>query len=1317
MERRSVPCVEDGAEAFAASSVVVLMRKVGSARGKAKYEVKVKKADDCSVVDLIPETTSLTSKEIMKLLKKAGLTPGEIEKYLEWARKLMSGPDKDEVAALFRKVVEAAKAALSGRLDSPYLDLHVPKRDKESLTNCKPSECWKSANAAAVVPAKIDGRFGILDFDSKEALEEAMSLGFDPQRHMHILAGPAVDAVLTPEGKWRTPDGRVLDDVPRKLHVPVFIPEGCKRDFKAPGFELKCLSEINVAGRHTSGAEYEFVDGELLEVPLERLKELAEALGGYGRGGFEPPECRAPRRVDLDKLTELFSRIYSAAQAAGYSRHDALYDLGILCRLACVPKEDAEEVAKRVYNTAGAESQTLSQRLSHIERAYRTSRDGGPKPRPPKKIYETWRKIDEAAAEEIFKLLDIDLDGELGRECLSAYSIGVDGIKGTWFCDKYVVAEVVNGRLVIAIEQVSSRPEETKNGDIYFVDEYRRDYIYVGSRPRKVFDVVRGMWFYEVGSLYGTSIEQLVEKLKRASAHVDVRIKTAYIDEIVAMMRKVAKKQEVALTVGLLPAKRGAVLVDDFGVLDVGPSLGEAVADLDKALRSVIEAYPEANRDAALASVGYVLGLNAAPVWWFHKPHAEVPLPIIHGASGLGKSELMRRVVEPAVVGTDLNARLSQLRDQVTDEVLHDYLTVEVLKDTVYSTPEQLRNDLDANTLVLILDEQKPGDPRNPRAPAKIFGRFWLQVSTAEWGRRIAQHAARYGGGFGYKFFRLRAFAIVTNYSPDEWKKAGLADAVSAEDAIDRRMFEIPWEDVKIDASKLKTIYTPRYSILKVFEVTINKHFDELISQEKFPEFVAALWRKVVEDFEPKLGRLEGIRAMIEALERLIQYNKERNKLRDPVAAAWEELRRNALTYLRETAKILDLSPAKLVSKVIEYAAELGIVFRKPKWADEVDKVREDFCRALAKAVDVPDYDCGEFATVAVESYKTPAEAPLFNLIIDRELCEILWRIFTDYAAKGYTPSVLAGSVLWPKNTKMLGRIPRTSLRRSDGTVEHYYKLTWQDFFKVFVGRLVAEDYQTTEEYTTYPSAEVSGGEVVSPPTSLTNLKNQATNIETTAPANVDTSQAQSGLTTSPPSAGGPVVSEGAAADLRPAEVVSPHPQDGAVVSPQMPLIQIEERAEEVEAVVSVGKEQRGLTIEPHAPTTAVVNPPSSLIKSRGHVANVESAPAAGISVSQEQGGLTMQPLLTPAQTYNIDRRVEASPPAETAESRGSDSAEACLANPICRGRLTLCIWKHLKVPREEKKAALYAEIERRSELFSRCLKDAIEYARRDAEA
>jgi hypothetical protein len=91
----NVLCREEGAEVFRANSAVVLVRKVGDVRGRAKYEVKVKRADYCSFVDLIPETTSLTSKEVAKLLKRAGLTPAEIDEYVKWARRLTSGPSKD----------------------------------------------------------------------------------------------------------------------------------------------------------------------------------------------------------------------------------------------------------------------------------------------------------------------------------------------------------------------------------------------------------------------------------------------------------------------------------------------------------------------------------------------------------------------------------------------------------------------------------------------------------------------------------------------------------------------------------------------------------------------------------------------------------------------------------------------------------------------------------------------------------------------------------------------------------------------------------------------------------------------------------------------------------------------------------------------------------------------------------------------------------------------------------------------------------------------------------------------------------------------
>jgi hypothetical protein len=1224
-------CGEEGAQAFVTHNLAVLVKPVKGPRGRDKYEVKVERLADCSVVDIITEASSPTSRDVDRMLRRAGLTPEEIAKFVEWARGLGSKrqPDKEEVAATFRRVVESARSALSGRLDSPYLDLLIPKRDKETLTNCRPAECWKSANAAAVVPANVAEAFGILDLDSAEAVEKARDLGFDSKRHMHITSGPAVDAVRTPEGKWRTPDGQVLDDVPRKLHIPIYIPDGCREDLKARGLEVKCRQPINIAGRHPSGAAYELVDGELLAVPWRIVEEFAVNLGASIPGYSTPPDCKTPKETNLDELTPLFQRIYTAAQAAGYSRHDAIYDLATLGRFACVDKESIKEVVRRVYGVTGDESQTLSQRLAHVERAYRTSEGGGPKLRSPKTIRYRWLGIDKEAAEGIFRILGLSEEDEdvIASECLIWVKLSV----GMYICEQPVVARRLDDDIMVYIMNKVCESAGGDEGKVVCKEKWK--IIYRGPRPKRIHDIARQTWFYEIGGFYGSNLEQVIGKIRQAKPKMIPFIKTSYLDELVTVLNRAAEEKEVALTVGLLPTENGVIFVDDHRILDLGPSPEEAVADLDKALRSVLAAYPEANHDPALASVGYILGLNAAPVWWFHRPNSEVPLPIVHGASGLGKSELMRRVVEPAVVGLEAKKRVGLIREKIADEMLYDYLAPDVYKVAEYSTPEQLRNDLDTNTLVLILDEQKPGDPRSPKAPAKIFGRFWLQVATAEWGRRLSQHAARYGGGFGYKFFRQRAFAIITNYSPDEWKRAGLAEAVSAEGAIDRRIFEIPWEDQKLDGSKLDLIYTPRYSILKALELTINKHFAELTAQGGFVDFVAALWRKIIEDFEPKLGRLDGIRRMIEALERLAQYNLEKNRLRDPVVAAREELRRNALAYLREEAKISDLSPARFVGKVVEYAAELGLVFRKPRWADEVNAARVGFCKALANAVDIPDYTCEDFATLEIESHDNPAGAPLFNQVMNREMREALWSIFTTYAAKGYTPSVSVNSVLWPKNTRNLGRIPRTCGKHLDGGVDCYYKMTWGDFFEVFVGKLI--ESEAAEE-----GQVLNGAEVLNAPMRLTNSEEQKTNIETTPPTNIDTNQAQSGLSTL------------------------------STLSTNLPK-GINEKSEILRASEAVEKREES---GEQAPAKSAEAPP----------------PAASEAATSEasQGQINLAP---------------------------ADPAAACMSNPICGNRLKLCIWRHLKAPREEKKKALYAEIERRGEVFAHCIKDAVEYAERES--
>jgi hypothetical protein len=122
-------------------------------------------------------------------------------------------------------------------------------------------------------------------------------------------------------------------------------------------------------------------------------------------------------------------------------------------------------------------------------------------------------------------------------------------------------------------------------------------------------------------------------------------------------------------------------------------------------------------------------------------------------------------------------------------------------------------------------------------------------------------------------------------------------------------------------------------------------------------------------------------------------------------------------------------------------------------------------------------------------------------------------------------------------------------------------------------------------------------------------------------------------------------------------------------------------------------------------------------------VAEAPQAPAAAIAetVQQAEGLATTAgavEIAQPQPTPGLE--LEVAPPAALAEPPlppPPESEESCLANPICANRLKLCIWKHLRhVPVEERKAVAQAEFERRGELFSRCLKDALEYARRESE-
>ncbi len=99
---RAQTCRKKGAEVFEANSVAVVVKPIKNLRRKIKnILLRFKKLDDCSVADIIPETSSLTARGVIKLLEEVGLTPSEIESFVEWAHGIGLRPDKCYAAAAF----------------------------------------------------------------------------------------------------------------------------------------------------------------------------------------------------------------------------------------------------------------------------------------------------------------------------------------------------------------------------------------------------------------------------------------------------------------------------------------------------------------------------------------------------------------------------------------------------------------------------------------------------------------------------------------------------------------------------------------------------------------------------------------------------------------------------------------------------------------------------------------------------------------------------------------------------------------------------------------------------------------------------------------------------------------------------------------------------------------------------------------------------------------------------------------------------------------------------------------------------------------
>ncbi|MGC9119738.1 MAG: hypothetical protein ACP5I3_12245, partial [Thermoproteus sp.] len=470
---------------------------------------------------------------------------------------------------------------------------------------------------------------------------------------------------------------------------------------------MKCNQPINVAGLHPSGAHYELIDGELAVLSWDTIETILAALGGGS--GEAPPKCEtAVELKEFEQVLEAFRKIYAKAQAYNYTRHDAIYDLASLARRTCVAEEYILKIIDNIYGAAGEESQTLAQRKTHVKRAFRE----GAKIRSRTKILEKWREIDPEAAEVLAKVFKAGPEeyslclARAGEKCLAELYGRLDG----------------NNMEILLLKHGEEGPISVL--------------LYRGPALTIVEDRVTKQRYYKLGNLFvATTTDVIIEKLKTPGLH-GVYVNIKYLNEIKTVFDNLAKKEEGTFITGVLPADQGVILSDPLGVIAKAPSPAEAVEELDKALRSVVEAYPAANVKNALATVGYILAQSIAPAVWAFRPHLEVPILLVYGESRLGKSKLVEKVVEPAFFGQEGLLKLVRVWETVRDPEQASLIYPKVLYSISIKTDAQLRNILMASSLTGVFDEQLVKF-------AKAFGDLLLQIATARWGEPIQIHAAR----------------------------------------------------------------------------------------------------------------------------------------------------------------------------------------------------------------------------------------------------------------------------------------------------------------------------------------------------------------------------------------------------------------------------------------------------------------------------------------------------------------------------------------------------------------------------------------------
>ena len=438
-----------------------------------------------------------------------------------------------------------------------------------------------------------------------------------------------------------------------------------------------------------------------------------------------------------------------------------------------------------------------------------------------------------------------------------------------------------------------------------FQDEFYRAEYYVAYRGGRVVAIAEGL-------------DEFVSALKNSRQGFVIERPSK---EVQLAVRALARRARGYLTPGITPEG----IVSPNNELDLGDY---GVQGLIEAYRWV-DRYYGVNGGRALANIALLLAKVISPVIRRESRTFVDEVAYNQGPGGVGKSSLVRYVLEP-LLGAD---------------AISNYITI----SGPVRTDAQFRNLLSLHRLPLILDEQ---DLRSLTANAGII------LGATVGSQIIGVQAAKYGLGIGARFMSLRGVMVFTNVPFTRF----LARAVDQADAraFARRFIVIEWEDSEVGEEAFRNLPTIK-PILGALDRAFRRYREELYRSSNITE----LARKLLIALAREYGDGDARAVIEEYVEALDEVVREAVALRRGVVEDdWRRLVRYAYEFVREDLGKPITSAREVIEVLISNPTVSGIELAGARYGNEVaevqDRVLEMYhARSIDELIRNPDFPTG----------------------------------------------------------------------------------------------------------------------------------------------------------------------------------------------------------------------------------------------------------------------------------------------------------------------------------------------------------------------